>query len=609
MNSYKLIAIDMDGTLLNRHNEISAENLNLLHQLIASNVKIAIATGRPTLGLEKYVSLLDFDFPAVTYNGAVISLIKDKKILFSQSLNIKDVDMIIRFGKEHNLSMCVWSNDTLYVFDAVDPFVCEYKNQFDANPVLIVDTNNVIEQGIVKILFLNASKVLESIEKILIPRLVETRTFFTSKRGNLEFINETVSKGNALIFLSKYYGFDLQETVAIGDSETDLPMITLAGLGIAMGNAVDNVKAVANFTTLSNDDDGVAYAIKSYIIKKENSANLLYEGVSKMFDLKVLNEKYNRSIKLAIEWLKKQQNDDGSIAWHENGAYYYRLIWTLAALGEVTVANKLLSWFRENVWEKGGFTKENVGDMCKFFSYVVGNIAIGAHLLGAYDISFGCLDVLKKNQYPNGGFANSDSELKPNGWQENWITAQSGMAYLLAGDIRTAIQAAEFIIDVWERQPDLPNKMYYCVNPFTNELVLSSDNPSISYVINSQEKRQCFWVPGLIAAFLGQLYLATNEKKFLTYAIKHQDFAQSCTEKQFEGVEVCKTGFGAAILYQITKEQRYLDWAIKVGEYFCNTQRQDGCWPDDRFNPSTIGKDIAITDQQALWLHYIVSVI
>lgn len=326
-----------------------------------------------------------------------------------------------------------------------------------------------------------------------------------------------------------------------------------------------------------------------------------------MLQRRELIEKYRTSIKKASQWLLKQQLEDGSIKWHQHGAYYYRLIWAFAALGEVEAASKLLSWFRQEIWEKEGFTKNNVGDLCKVYPYVVGNIAIGAHLLGSYDISFGCLDILKKYQYCNGGFANGDMDLFPNGWQENWIAAQIGMAYLLAGDLRTATQAAQFVINVWDKQPDLPNKLYYCVNPFTDELILSDESPSISYMIDSKEARQCFWVPGLIAAFLGQMYLATKEDKYIHYAMQHQDFVQNCTERQFEGIEVCKTGFGSAILYQITKEQRYLDWSIKVGDYFSRTQCDDGCWKDDRYNPSTVGQDIAVTDQQALWLYYIVA--
>lgn len=325
-----------------------------------------------------------------------------------------------------------------------------------------------------------------------------------------------------------------------------------------------------------------------------------------MYNREELIKNYRQVVRRASNWLINQQAEDGSISWHEHGAYYYRMIWTLGALGEVNSANRLVSWFRKEIWEKDGFTKENVGDMRKVFPYVVSNIAIGTHLLGAYDISYGCLDILKKYQYPNGGFANADSELNPVGWQENWIAAQAGMAYLFAGDIRTAIQAAEYIINVWDKQPDLPNKLYYCTNPKTDELILSSDNPSISYVIDAQKPRQCFWVPGLIAAFLGQLYLTTKEKKYLEYATKHQDFVQGCTEKQFEGIEVCKTGYGAAILYQITNKSSYLDWAIKVGNYFSETQKEDGSWIDDRYNPSTVGQDIAITDQQALWLYYII---
>ena len=267
----------------------------------------------------------------------------------------------------------------------------------------------------------------------------------------------------------------------------------------------------------------------------------------------------------------------------------------------------MLSWFRNNIWEKEGFTPNNVGELRKFFAYAISNVAIGTHILGAYDISFGCLDILKKCEYPNGGIANSDAELQHIGWQENWITAQAGMAYLFAGDLRSAMKSAQFVIDVWDKQMELPNKLYYCVDPKTDKLVTESSAPMISYVLNANEKRQCFWVPGLVSAFLGQMYLATKNPMYLNYAIKHQDFVQNCTERQFEGIEVCKTGFGAAVLYQITKEKRFFDWAIKVGDYFVRTQRPDGCWPDDRFNPSSIAKDIAITDQQALWLHYIVA--
>jgi hypothetical protein len=226
--------------------------------------------------------------------------------------------------------------------------------------------------------------------------------------------------------------------------------------------------------------------------------------------------------------------------------------------------------------------------------------------LGDFDISYGILDILKKYQSRNGGFSNSNQNLQPIDWQESWISAQIGMAYLLAGDVRTANDVGQFLLDVWDKQPCIDKKLYYCYNPNKDELILEAEQPSIAYILEKQEPRQCFWVPGLISAFLGQLYLTTKNVIYLDYAKKYQDFVQSCTPKQFEGIEVCKTGLGSAVMYEITKEQRYLDWSIKVGDYFVRTQREDGCWVDDRFNPSTVEKDIAITDQQALWLHYIV---
>lgn len=319
-------------------------------------------------------------------------------------------------------------------------------------------------------------------------------------------------------------------------------------------------------------------------------------------------EQYIQTRDKAAKWLVSQQQKNGEIAGSESGAFYYRLLWAWTVFGNTDASAKLLEWIRKNAWQENNLVgKYTVGALSKYYTYILSNVVVGAQLMQAFDIELSGLETLRKFKDESGGFANATDDLKPHSWHENWTSAQVGMAFLMAGDISIAEDVGNFLKYMWDIQPEIPEKLYFVYDSNTKNIVTENDAPSINYVIIADQPRQWFWGPGLVSAFLGMLYLATKERTYLEYGKKYQDFVQSCTPRQFEGIEVCKTGWGASIMYQITKEKKYLDWAIKVGDYFVSTQKSDGRWVDDRFNPSTIGQDIAITDQQALWLNSIIS--
>lgn len=320
-------------------------------------------------------------------------------------------------------------------------------------------------------------------------------------------------------------------------------------------------------------------------------------------------EKYIQTRDRAAKWLVSQQDESGEIAGSEEGAFYYRLLWAWTVFGNTEAANKLLGWIRKNAWQDGNLIgKYTVGALSKHYTYILSNVVIGAHLMQNFDIVFSGLRTLRKfKDNWSGGFADGTVNLEPQSWHENWTSAQVGMAFLMAGDISTAKDVGEFLKYMWNIQPELPEKLYFVYDSTKKNIVTESDAPSSNYVIIADQPRQWFWGPGLVSAFLGMLYLATKNHSYLEYGMKYQDFVQSCTPRQFEGIEVCKTGWGASVMYQITKANRYCDWAIAVGDYFVRTQKSDGRWVDDRFDPSTLGQDIAITDQQALWLNAIIA--
>lgn len=308
----------------------------------------------------------------------------------------------------------------------------------------------------------------------------------------------------------------------------------------------------------------------------------------------------------ANDWLLSLQNPDGSVGSPYEGAYYYRLPWTWAVTGKTDAAHQFVGWLREHMLADGGDLRGEypLGEYAGHYTYLVANLVYGAHLLGDLDIAQSGVRVLMRYQDPiSGAFSNANPDLTPSDWIEAWISAQAGLAFLMVGRIRVAEQVGNFLQLVFEVQPQLSQRLHFVYDRSSQRLVeRSSERDEDAYAIYVDRPRQWFFVPGLISAFLVRLYQATNRSRYLSLSREYQDFVQGCSDKQFDGIEVCKTGWAAALLYEVTGDTRYRDWAIRVGDYFTDTQQEDGRWVDDRYSPSTLGQDIALTSQDILWI-------
>lgn len=314
----------------------------------------------------------------------------------------------------------------------------------------------------------------------------------------------------------------------------------------------------------------------------------------------------------ANAWLLSLQNVDGSVADPKQGVFYYRLLWTWAVTGETVAAHQLLKWFKRNLFTSDGdlsLKYLSVEDK-EHYTYLMSNIAYGANLLQEIDVAHACIRVLKRFQdQQSGGFSNSTRYLTANDWIESWITAQVGLAHLIVGHLETAERVGNFLQLVFDRQPNITKCLYFVFDRSTQQLILKANKPDATYLIDVHRGRQYFFGPGLISGFLVRLYQATGKNQYLQLARAYQNFVQSCSPKQFDGIEVCKTGWGAALLYQVTLDEKYLNWAIRVGDYFINSQSKDGRWVDDRFSPSNMNQDIALTAQNVLWIDSIATAI
>ena len=262
---YKLLAVDMDGTLLDPNKTIRAGNIAAVKKAVDAGVIFTIVTGRPLQGVEKYRHLLWPNAPLITYNGAMVFDPQSKAVLYEKTLEDQAAAEIITLGKQWDTNLFIWSGGKVHVFEENEQSNY-YASHSGSIPVLITDEDALIRQGITKILWMDAAARVEAHQRNLQTGLTGNVTYCTSSPQFLEFFHSDVSKGNAVKFLSEYCNISPSEIITIGDEMNDISMLEYAGLGIAMDNAKDEVKAHADFVTLSNAEDGVAHVIDRFLL-------------------------------------------------------------------------------------------------------------------------------------------------------------------------------------------------------------------------------------------------------------------------------------------------------------------------------------------------------
>jgi Cof subfamily protein (haloacid dehalogenase superfamily) len=272
---YKIIASDMDGTLLNDDKHVCNYNLEMTEEAMKLGVKFVISSGRIPGGLKFYEATVCQKQPMICCNGAII-LDHNKNVIFSKLIDkaaaLKVVDVIREY------------KDTYFHFYDEDVIYSEYfgfateklyrfnKNidkKFRTDIRIVADSREYIKNtksDINKIVVIDEDlNYLEDLKRRIddIPEIETTK----SEMNNIEIVSSGVSKGNGLKFLAKYYGVPIDECIAIGNDENDISMIQCAGLGVAVSNAREHVKKVADFVTEKDNNEGaVGEVIEKFIL-------------------------------------------------------------------------------------------------------------------------------------------------------------------------------------------------------------------------------------------------------------------------------------------------------------------------------------------------------
>lgn len=265
--NYKLVAIDLDDTLLADDLSISPQTVDVIQDAVANGIIVTLATGRMYKSAVKYAKQLNLNVPIITYQGAYIKDVFDEKELYKKYIPYDyAIDILYRL-REFNKAIQIYIDDELYVLSG-NTYIENYSKITQVNYHLVDNLSDLIDENKLpyKIIVIDEPhKILNMLKgyKKLYRGKINVNT---SKPNFLEFSNIEATKGQAINFLAHKNNISMKEVIAIGDSYNDLDMIRMAGLGVAMENSHPKIKEVADYVTKTNNDNGVWEVFRKFIL-------------------------------------------------------------------------------------------------------------------------------------------------------------------------------------------------------------------------------------------------------------------------------------------------------------------------------------------------------
>lgn len=275
---YKLLVLDVDGTLLNNAREISKRTLAALLKVQQMGVRIVLASGRPTYGLmplAKALELGNYGGFIVSYNGCQIIKAQNGEILFERRINPEMLPYIEKKARKNGFALFTYHDDTIITDSPDNEYI---RNEAQLNNLKIIREDEfsiAVDFPPCKCMLVSDDEeALIGLEEHWKKRLDGTLDTFRSEPYFLEVVPCGVDKANTLGFLLEQLDVKREEVIAIGDGVCDVTMLQLAGMGVAMGHSQDSVKVCADYVTASNEEDGVALAVEKLILSEVHAAEI-----------------------------------------------------------------------------------------------------------------------------------------------------------------------------------------------------------------------------------------------------------------------------------------------------------------------------------------------
>lgn len=281
---YKLLVLDVDGTLLNSQREISKRTIATLRKVQSIGIKVALASGRPTYGilpLAKAIDLGTYDGYIISYNGAQVMSARTGEVVFERAIDPQMLPYLEKKAGKMQMTMAYYNGDEVVSTDIQNQYVVDEAAMNGMKlrevPQLSLDVEDWPAEVM---LFCDSEEELSSLEKHMQSHLNGVMDTIHSNPYMLEVVGYQVGKSYAMSALVQKMGIALDEVIAIGDGAADINMIQMAGTGIAMANATEGVRLCADFTTLSNDEDGAAVAIERAIVAEVQATEIPIDALN-----------------------------------------------------------------------------------------------------------------------------------------------------------------------------------------------------------------------------------------------------------------------------------------------------------------------------------------
>lgn len=268
---YKLLVLDLDGTLTNTKKEITPNTLQTLTEAQEQGIKIVLASGRPTYGvapLAEKLQLDKYEGYILSYNGGEIINWKTKELMYKNLLDHAVLPYLYKCAQQNHFAILSYEEEYVLTEYPDDEYVIK---EARLNGMKIKKVENflaAIKHPIAKCLIVGEPNRLAVLEEEMHEHLKDQMGVFRSEPYFLELVPKGIDKAQSLAVLLKEINMTKEEMIAVGDGFNDLSMIKFAGLGVAMANAQDVVKENADYITLSNEEDGVAHVVHEFILKK-----------------------------------------------------------------------------------------------------------------------------------------------------------------------------------------------------------------------------------------------------------------------------------------------------------------------------------------------------
>lgn len=266
----KLLATDLDGTLLKDDKTVSNETIEIIKKMIAEGHYFVISTGRPFHRIEPIIQMLgiksDKNF-CICFNGGLITTTDNSKVIYEEKLKKEEVVELINLAEILNISIMVYLKEVILIDELPD--AVDYLKNLSCVKIVENGKKELLKQtDVYKIIYIGSKEVVED-AKNKIPQVLFTKYNFTRSSDNyLEITSKNVTKGNAILKLAAYLCVDYKNTIAVGDEENDLSMLEKVFLSCCVSNANPKLKGLVDYVTLSNELDGVRHVIEKFVLNE-----------------------------------------------------------------------------------------------------------------------------------------------------------------------------------------------------------------------------------------------------------------------------------------------------------------------------------------------------